>query len=78
MYSSELTNNIFTDNCLVSLQDIGSPEQSAIITEAVEQLTLESDRVADGSRGYCLPTIQGKHSDLKSISPDTVSTTSSL
>ena len=28
--------------------------------------------MADGSRDYSLPTIQGKHSDLKTISPETV------
>ena len=28
--------------------------------------------MADGSRDYILPTIQGKHSDLKTISSETV------
>ena len=33
-------------------------------------MTTERDLIADGSRDYTLPTIQGKHSDLKSISPE--------
>ena len=41
------------------------------IIEAVERLE-SRDLVADGSRDYTLPTIPGKHSDLKSISPETV------
>ena len=38
---------------------------------AVERLET-CDLVADGSRNYTLPTISGKHSDLKSISADTM------
>ena len=40
---------------------------------AVDRLTSDEDLVADGSRAYILPTIPGKHKDLKAISPDTVS-----
>ena len=36
-------------------------------------LANNTDLVADGSRMYCLPTIPGKHKDLKNITPQTVS-----
>jgi hypothetical protein len=39
----------------------------------VHRLSTDEDVIADGSRPYILPTIAGKHSDLKSISPETVS-----
>ena len=42
------------------------------IIMAVERLET-CDLMADGSRNYTLPTISGKHSDLKSISADTMS-----
>ncbi|XP_045206243.2 M-phase inducer phosphatase-like [Mercenaria mercenaria] len=41
------------------------------IIEAVERLE-SHELVADATRCYTLPTIPGKHSDLKSISPETV------
>ncbi|XP_060561626.1 M-phase inducer phosphatase-like [Ruditapes philippinarum] len=41
------------------------------IIEAVERLE-SRELVADGSRSYTLPTIPGKHSDLKSISTETM------
>ncbi|XP_052271735.1 M-phase inducer phosphatase-like [Dreissena polymorpha] len=47
-----------------------APSTDDIIT-AVERLE-SHDLIADGSRGYTLPTIPGKHSDLKSISADTM------
>jgi len=50
-----------------------SPEND-IIT-AVERLSTNADLVADGSRCDALPTISGKHKDLKAISPQTVSVT---
>jgi rhodanese-related sulfurtransferase len=39
--------------------------------KAVEQLETR-DLIADGSRDYTLPTIPGKHSDLASITVDTM------
>ncbi|XP_045166814.2 M-phase inducer phosphatase-like [Mercenaria mercenaria] len=42
------------------------------IIRAVDRLTTEVDLVADGSRDYSLPTITGKHGDLKSISAETM------
>ncbi|XP_041368532.1 M-phase inducer phosphatase-like [Gigantopelta aegis] len=42
------------------------------IKEAVETLT-SSEMIADGSKGYALSTIPGKHKDLKSISSQTLS-----
>ncbi|XP_053376511.1 M-phase inducer phosphatase-like [Mercenaria mercenaria] len=41
------------------------------IIEAVERLE-SRELVADGARCYTLPTIPGKHSDLKSIAPETM------
>jgi rhodanese-related sulfurtransferase len=41
------------------------------VIKAVEQLETR-DLVADGSRDYTLPTIPGKHSDLASITPETM------
>ena len=48
-------------------------EHSEKIVSAVDRLTSDEDLIADGSRVYSLPTISGKHKDLKTISPDTVS-----
>ncbi|KAL4231465.1 M-phase inducer phosphatase 1 [Mactra antiquata] len=42
------------------------------IKTMVQRLSTDNDVIADGSRLYTLPTITGKHSDLKSISPDTM------
>ncbi|KAL4227027.1 M-phase inducer phosphatase 1 [Mactra antiquata] len=42
------------------------------IIQAVDRLSTEEDLVADGSRTYSIPTILGKHGDLKSISADTM------
>ena len=41
------------------------------VIDAVERLE-SRDLIADGSRAYTLPTIPGKHSDLKSITSDTL------
>ncbi|KAL4238966.1 M-phase inducer phosphatase 1 [Mactra antiquata] len=41
------------------------------IIEAVERLE-SRDLIADGSRAYTLPTIPGKHGDLKSITAETM------
>lgn len=43
------------------------------IKSMVHRLSTDADVIADGSRPYTLPTISGKHSDLKAISPETVS-----
>ena len=45
---------------------------SESIVCAVDKLASDEDLVADGSRVYCLPTIPGKHKDLKTISPATM------
>lgn len=46
-------------------------DESNDIIEAVERLE-SHDIIADGTRNYTLPTISCKHSDLRSISPDTM------
>ena len=60
-------------HCNSSFQDEPvSSEPSETIVSAVDRLTSDEDLIADGSRVYSLPTIPGKHKDLKTISPDTV------
>ena len=39
---------------------------------AVNRFTEDDDLVGDGSGSFCLPTITGKHSDLKNISSQTM------
>ncbi|XP_021379028.1 M-phase inducer phosphatase-like [Mizuhopecten yessoensis] len=46
--------------------------ESADVKMAMDLMAETGDLVADGSRPYCLPTIPGKHQDLKSISPETM------
>ena len=48
------------------------PVYSNDIIDAVDKLTTERDLVADRSRDNILTTSQGKHSDLQSISPETL------
>ena len=43
------------------------------VIQAVENLSTDSDLIGDASRSACLPTVAGKHCDLKSISPEIVS-----
>jgi len=43
-----------------------------VIKTVVTRMSSDGDVIADGSRPYTLPTVSGKHKDLKSISPDTV------
>ncbi|XP_046554237.1 M-phase inducer phosphatase-like [Haliotis rubra] len=40
---------------------------------AVDKMETEGDLIGDGSQVHSLPTIQGRHKDLKSVSPQTVS-----
>lgn len=42
------------------------------IRSALSQSTQDSEMVGDYSRGYCLPTIPGRHPDLKSITSETL------
>lgn len=53
------------------VQEVLSPLSSVI--RAVEDLSTDTDLVADGTRANILPTIHGKHSDLSAISPETTS-----
>ncbi|XP_059159143.1 M-phase inducer phosphatase 1-B-like [Physella acuta] len=48
-------------------------ETEAMIKSAVTRMFLEPDLIGDCSKPYCLPTIKGKHQDLKSITPETLS-----
>jgi len=38
----------------------------------VNRLVEDEDLVGDGARTFCLPTVKGKHQDLKSITPQRV------
>ncbi|XP_046554239.1 M-phase inducer phosphatase-like [Haliotis rubra] len=40
---------------------------------AVDKMEAEGDLIGDGSQVHRFPTIQGRHKDLKSVSPQTVS-----
>ncbi|KAL5016402.1 hypothetical protein ScPMuIL_005991 [Solemya velum] len=60
-----------TENDIPNPADIR--EDALTVKIAVNRLTHEDDLIADGSRTYTLPTIPGKHSDLKSITPETLS-----
>ncbi|XP_069139237.1 M-phase inducer phosphatase-like [Argopecten irradians] len=44
----------------------------ADVKDAVNRLVEEEDLIGDGTDTFCLPTIRGKHQDLKSISADTM------
>lgn len=55
--------------------DISLPKRrrhNVDLKTVVNILTENEQLIADGSRTYSLPTIQGKHQDLKSISPQTL------
>ncbi|XP_069141029.1 M-phase inducer phosphatase-like [Argopecten irradians] len=43
------------------------------VKDVVNRLAEEEDLIGDGTDKFCLPTIRGKHQDLKSISADTMS-----
>ena len=43
------------------------------VNNTVYRVLDQDDCIADGSTHYKLPTIRGKHSDLKSITSETVS-----
>lgn len=47
-------------------------ETEAQIKSAVHKIIQNPHLIGDGSKPYCLPTIPGKHKDLKSITPDTM------
>lgn len=44
----------------------------AVIMNALSRSSSESNLIGDFSRPYCLPLVEGRHSDLKSISADTM------
>nr|XP_022336117.1 M-phase inducer phosphatase 2-like [Crassostrea virginica] len=46
-------------------------DQSEVL-QFMERVSLKEDLVGDGSASHSLPTIPGKHADLKSITPETV------
>lgn len=48
-------------------------ETEAMIKSALNRIADEPDLVGDCSRAYTLPTINGKHQDLKSITSETLS-----
>ncbi|XP_071089307.1 M-phase inducer phosphatase-like [Haliotis cracherodii] len=46
---------------------------SDVVKKAVDKMEIDRSLVGDGSQTHCLPTMEGKHKDLKSVSPITVS-----
>jgi hypothetical protein len=57
----------------VIFQALSPRSDNVDVKDVVHRLSTDEDVIADGSRPYILPTIAGKHNDLKSISPETVS-----
>ncbi|ESO86602.1 hypothetical protein LOTGIDRAFT_235386 [Lottia gigantea] len=53
-------------------EEINERQEDERIKSAVERLSDDVELIADCSRPYSLPTVCGKHKDLKSISPQTV------
>ncbi|XP_061179615.1 M-phase inducer phosphatase-like [Saccostrea echinata] len=49
------------------------PTDQSEVLQFVERVTQEEDLVGDGSATHSLPTIPGKHADLKSVTNETVS-----
>lgn len=47
-------------------------ETEAMIKSAVSRMSEEPDLIGDSSKACILPTMRGKHQDLKTISPETV------
>ncbi|CAG5120266.1 unnamed protein product, partial [Candidula unifasciata] len=50
-----------------------SHSETEAIKSAVSRMLSEPDLIGDCSKAYCLPTVSGKHQDLKSITPETLS-----
>ncbi|XP_060592436.1 M-phase inducer phosphatase 1-like [Ruditapes philippinarum] len=56
----------------VSLEALSPRSENVDVKDVVHRLSTDEDVIADGSSPYILPTIAGKHSGLKSISPETM------
>ncbi|KAK3094572.1 hypothetical protein FSP39_003537 [Pinctada imbricata] len=54
--------------------DVGCAEnkQSSVLKPAINEHSFNEDMIGDRSRPYRLPTVTGKHKDLKSITPKTL------
>ncbi|XP_064600140.1 M-phase inducer phosphatase-like isoform X2 [Liolophura sinensis] len=48
-------------------------ETEAMIKTALDRVVDDPDLIGDCSKTFCLPTVSGKHQDLKSITPETLS-----
>ena len=62
----------FNAHSLFQSNTSASSKKNECIKSMVQKLSTDTDVIADGSRTYSLPTMVGKHNDLKAISPDTV------
>ncbi|OWF43862.1 M-phase inducer phosphatase-like [Mizuhopecten yessoensis] len=60
---------------MLSFEDTATPPKcdSGFVIEAVNKFVEHDDITGNGSQPFCLPIIPGKHSDLKSITPNTLS-----
>ncbi|XP_064601033.1 M-phase inducer phosphatase 2-like [Liolophura sinensis] len=58
-----------TSKCLLRPSNFQSEDQ---IKTALDRVSENPDLISDGSVAYCLPTVPGKHQDLKSITPETL------
>lgn len=61
---------IYNQEC-PTLESQSTAEQNEVVV-FIERVSQEEDLVGDGSTSHSLPTIPGKHADLKSITTDTV------
>ncbi|XP_076100937.1 M-phase inducer phosphatase-like [Mytilus galloprovincialis] len=60
---------VFLDDSCVN---IPPPKRQKTVCDANSVLAGDTNLIADGSSCYSLPTVPGKHKDLKSISPETL------
>ncbi|XP_056006638.1 M-phase inducer phosphatase-like [Ostrea edulis] len=65
--------NIQKSLSLEDCQTLNSATDQSDVQQFVERVTQEENLVGDGSAAFSLPTIPGKHADLKSITNNTVS-----
>ncbi|XP_053406604.1 M-phase inducer phosphatase 3-like [Mercenaria mercenaria] len=56
----------------ISLEPFSPISENVDVKSVVHRLSTDDAVIADGSRSCTLPTIAGKHSDLKAISPETM------
>ncbi|KAJ8317383.1 hypothetical protein KUTeg_005287 [Tegillarca granosa] len=71
--NSKLSKTLMTKllKCFQDQLNKGDNKESGV-KSVVERFVGDDDLIADGTSSYCLPTIKGKHNDLKSITTETM------